>query len=138
MIRRIFQNFANGVTSHAIALQLNAEGVPGPGGRLWSATTIRGHQKRGTGLVNNELYISRLIWNRQRYVKNPTTGRRVAHLNPPQEWITKTVHEMAIVSPTLWQAVPAVNAAAVRGGSVCLNRLAARSKFREPPWKRQF
>jgi hypothetical protein len=38
------------------ARTLNKEGVPGPNGRLWNDTTIRGHVKRGTGLVNNELY----------------------------------------------------------------------------------
>ena len=107
VVRRVFRDFANGVSPQAIALRLNAEGVPGPCGRLWSATTIRGHQKRGTGLINNELYISRLIWNRQRYVKNPTTGRRVARINPPEDWITTEVPELTIVSNELWQAVKA-------------------------------
>lgn len=45
---RVFRDFANGVSPQAIALRPNVDGLPGPGGRLWSATTIRGHQKRGT------------------------------------------------------------------------------------------
>mgnify|MGYP001488431839 CR=1 FL=1 len=40
--------------------------------------TISSNAKRGTGILNNEAYISKLVWNRQRYVKNPETGKRQA------------------------------------------------------------
>ena len=65
-----------------IARRLNQEGVPGPHGRQWRDTAIRGHVTRGTGILNNELYVGRLVWNRLRYVKNPDTGKRVSRLNP--------------------------------------------------------
>ena len=32
---------------------------------------------RGTGIVNNQLYIGRLVWNRQHFMKNPETSKRV-------------------------------------------------------------
>ncbi len=51
VVRRIFREFAAGVGPRTIARTLNEEGVPGPAGKLWSDTTIRGHVKRGTGLV---------------------------------------------------------------------------------------
>lgn len=35
--------------------------MPGPNGKLWSDTTIRGDVERRTGLVNNELYVGWLI-----------------------------------------------------------------------------
>ncbi|WP_271188660.1 recombinase family protein [Ancylobacter dichloromethanicus] len=79
--------------------------MPGPSGKLWSDTTIRGHVKRGTGLVNNELSIGRLLWNRLRYVKDPSTGKRVSRMNPPSEWIVKDVPELRIVDDELWQSV---------------------------------
>lgn len=60
IVRRVFRDFAAGVSPRAIARRLNAEGVPGPAGKLWTDSTIRGHAKRGTGLVNNELYIGKL------------------------------------------------------------------------------
>ncbi|KYB45799.1 DNA resolvase [Brucella anthropi] len=104
-IRRIFQDFADGVGPRTIARTLNEEGVPGPDGRPWSDTTIRGHVKRGTGLINNELYIGKLIWNRQRYIKDPSTGKRVSRLNPQSEWIITEVPELRIVDDVLWQAV---------------------------------
>ena len=105
VVRRVFGDFAAGVSPRAIARRLNDEGIPGPSGKLWNDSTIRGHAKRGTGLVNNELYIGRLIWNRLRYVKNPETGKRVSRLNPPEAWIIKEVPELRIVDDALWQAV---------------------------------
>jgi len=105
MVRRAFREFADGVSPRAIARRLNGEGIPGPSGRLWTDSTIRGHAKRGTGLINNELYIGRLVWNRQRYIKNPETGKRVSRINPPEEWIVTEVPELRIVDDDLWQAV---------------------------------
>ena len=105
IVRRVFRDFAAGVSPRAIARHLNDEGLPGPSGRLWNDSTVRGHAKRGTGLLNNELYIGRLVWNRLRYVKNPETGKRVSRLNPPEQWIVTDVPELRIVDEALWQAV---------------------------------
>jgi site-specific DNA recombinase len=78
VIRRIFSDFAAGKSPRRIAAELNREGVRGPAGRPWGDTTIRGHALRGTGVLRNELYVGRLVWNRLRYSKNPTSGRRVS------------------------------------------------------------
>ena len=107
IVRRIFRAFVGGVSPKAIAKMLNAEGVHGPRGVAWSPSTIHGHAGRGTGILNNELYIGRSVWNRQRFVKNPDTGKRVAWRNPPAEWITKDVPELRIVDDDLWQATKA-------------------------------
>ena len=95
------------VAPRSIARTLNGEGIPGPGGKPWGDTTIRGHVKRGTGLVNNELYIGRLVWNRLRYLKDPSTGKRVSRLNPETEWIVRDVPELRIVDDALWLAARA-------------------------------
>ncbi|WP_346429880.1 recombinase family protein [Rhodopseudomonas sp. BAL398] len=105
IIRRVFREFASGIGPRTIARRLNEEGIPGPNGKPWGDTTIRGHVKRGTGLINNELYIGRLIWNRLRYIKDPSTGRRVSRLNPESEWLIREVPELRIVDDALWQAV---------------------------------
>ena len=107
VVLRIFREYATGRSPRQIARTLNAEGVPGPGGRPWGDTTIRGHARRGTGLLHNELYIGRLIWNRQRYIKDPHTGRRVARLNPESAWIVHQVPELRIVDDALWSTVQA-------------------------------
>src|SRR4029079_559064 len=90
-VRRIFAEFANGKSPRAIARGLNAEGAHGPGGRPWGDTTIRGHALRGTGILRNELYIGQLVWNGLRYVKNPSTGKRLSRLNAPAAWIRQPV-----------------------------------------------
>ena len=64
VVRRIFHDYAIGRSPRAIAKALNGEGVPGPHGRQWRDTAIRGHVNRGTGVLNNELYVGRLEWNR--------------------------------------------------------------------------
>ncbi len=105
IIRRIFKEFAAGTSPRAIAKKLNGQRIAGPEGKQWNDTTIRGHVKRGTGIINNELYIGRLVWNRQRYLKDPSTGKRVSRLNPEAEWIVTEVPELRIIDDELWQAV---------------------------------
>ena len=105
IVRRVFREFASGIGPRTIARTLNEEGIPGPNGKPWGDTTIRGHVKRGTGLINNELYIGRLIWNRLRYIKDPSTGKRVSRINPKSEWLVREVPELRIVDDQLWQAV---------------------------------
>ena len=90
---------------HDACKRLNDEGVPGPSGREWRDTTIRGQVDRGTGLLNNSLYIGRLEWNRTAYVKNPRTGRKVARINKQEARETVEVPELRIVDDTLWEKV---------------------------------
>ena len=114
VVRRIFEGYAAGASPKQIAKTLNSEGVRGPQGSLWNPSTIHGNPKRGIGMLNNELYIGRMVWNRQRFVKDPDTGKRLARLNPPSEWITKDVPELRIVDEALWQAVKARQASVHR------------------------
>jgi site-specific DNA recombinase len=107
VVERIFREFVAGVSPKQIVKSLNREGVPGPFGGAWSPSTIYGNAKRGTGILNNELYVGRLIWNRLRYVKNPDTGKRVSRLNPMSEWMSRQVPELRIVAEDVWEAVKA-------------------------------
>jgi site-specific DNA recombinase len=104
IIERIFRQFVAGVSPKQIAKNLNRERIAGPFGGPWSPSTIYGNAKRGTGILNNELYIGRLVWNRLRCVKNPDTGKRVSRLNPSSEWVTREVAALRIVSHELWAA----------------------------------
>lgn len=104
IVERVFKEFASGASSKRIAKRLNQEGIRGPFGAQWNPSTIHGNASRGTGILNNELYVGRLIWNRLRYLKNPDTGKRVSRLNPQAEWITKDVPDLRIVPDDLWNA----------------------------------
>ncbi|MCH8863552.1 MAG: recombinase family protein [Proteobacteria bacterium] len=105
IVTQIFNDYAAGISPKAIAKALNAEGVPGPSGKGWGQSTINGNRERGTGILNNELYIGRLVWNRLRYLKDPETGKRVSRLNPESDWVIHEVPELAIIDADLWQAV---------------------------------
>jgi hypothetical protein len=99
--------FAAGQSPLAIAHALNAEKVPGPEGHPWRDTTIRGHGPRGTGILRNELYVGRQVWNRMRFIKDPATGRRVSRMNPSDQWVIEEVPALRILDQDLWDQVQA-------------------------------
>jgi site-specific DNA recombinase len=105
VIRRIFQNYAAGVSPKKIALMLNADGVAGPRNGAWSSSTLNGNRARGTGIFNNELYIGRLRWNRLAYAKDPETGRRRSRQRPEGEHVITETPELRIVEQDLWDGV---------------------------------
>ena len=139
IVRRIFREFVSGVSPRRIAFGLNKDNVPGPDGSAWGDTTIRGHVSRGTGILNNELYAGRIVWNRQRYIKDPSTGRRVSRPNPPSEWVTVDVPELRIVDDDLWQRARRHQAALAKVFEATTNgvrdaRAKARSGLRRPSY----
>ena len=107
VVLRIFREYSLGVSPREIAKKLNREGVIGPSGSSWGPSTINGNRERGTGILNNELYIGRIVWNRQRYMKDPATGKRRSRPNPEKDWITTEVPDLRIVPQELWEAVKA-------------------------------
>ncbi len=112
IVRRIFEDYAHANTSpKSIAATLNREGVPSPSGRGWTQSSINGNRRRGTGVLNNALYIGALVWNRQRFLKDPVSGKRVARLNPESEWVRQSVPELRIIPQELWEAAKARQAA---------------------------
>jgi len=107
VVRRIFADYRDGLSPKRIAMALNQDGIAGPRGGAWAATTINGNRDRGTGILNNELYVGRLVWNRLRYSKDPDTGRRQSRANDPAAIVAIDVPELRIVSDVLWEAVRA-------------------------------
>jgi site-specific DNA recombinase len=62
-------------------------------------------KEKATSFVNNKLYAGVLVWNRQRFIKDPNTGKRVSRPNPEAKWIRTEVPELRIVDDELWQRV---------------------------------
>ncbi len=96
--------YAAGLPPRAIAAQLNQEGIPSPRGGFWNASTINGSRQRRNGILNNQLYLGRITYNRQRFVKDPDTGKRVSRPNPEGLWIVKEVPELRIIEDATWEA----------------------------------
>ena len=110
IIRRIFQEYADGLAPRRIAGRLNTENIAGPRGGPWNASTINGSRQRRNGILNNELYLGRITYNRQRYTKDPETGKRRSRLNPEHEWIITEVPALRIIDEETWGRVRKIKA----------------------------
>ncbi|MBD8552809.1 MULTISPECIES: recombinase family protein [unclassified Sphingomonas] len=109
VVRRIFAWFAAGLSSIQIATRLNEEGVPGPRGGQWNASTIRGDPTKLVGILNNPLYAGRLVWGRRQWRKNPDSEKRERRyrLRDRTEWVEVAVPELRIVDDALFDAAHA-------------------------------
>ncbi len=119
IIRRIFREYGDGKTPRLIAAALNAEDIPSPRGGQWNASTINGSRQRRNGILNNELYIGHITYNRQRFVKDPETGKRVSRLNPEHEWVITDVPALRIIDEGTWNIAQTIKA---RYSSRCGNK----------------
>ncbi len=106
-VRRIFEEYVSGKSPRDIAHDLNQDGVQAPRGNKWNASTINGNMQRGTGILQNELYDGRLVWNKVRMVKDPDTGRRVSRPNPREEWQSVDIPDLATVNHDLFDKAQA-------------------------------
>ncbi len=102
VVRRIFAEYVGGLSPRKIARALNNANVSGPRGGRWTASLILGNAARETGILRNRLYAGELVWNRQHFIKDPTSGKRVARPNPRADWITEPAPALRIIETTLW------------------------------------
>ena len=110
IVRRIFTEYDRGLSARSIAIGLNRDGIAPPrsggkGSGTWSFSTISGNWQRGTGILNNSLYVGKLVWNRQHFIKDPDSGKRQARMNPASDWITEEVPHLRIIDDALWTRV---------------------------------
>jgi site-specific DNA recombinase len=104
IIRRIFKEYVVGISPRRIAHRLNAEGVKGPRGGRWMTSAIQGNRARRNGLLYNEMYIGRVVYNRNSFRKDPETGKRVSRLNLEKDWKIFEAPALRILSDEEWQA----------------------------------
>jgi hypothetical protein len=78
IVREIFARYIAGETPRAIAHDLNKRGVRPARGRIWNASTINGNVSRGGGMILNDLYAGRIVWNKVRMIKHPVTRKRLS------------------------------------------------------------
>ena len=104
IVRRIYRDYAAGKSPRAIAVELNTEDVKPPRGKAWRAGTIRGNPKRSAGILQNEIYLGKIVWNKVSYRTNPDTNSRSVHLNPREEWHETEAPDLAIVDEALFKA----------------------------------
>jgi site-specific DNA recombinase len=114
VVRRIFAAYAVGRPRREIAGELNREGVAPPRGARWNASTINGNAQRRAGIIFNELYAGRIVWNKVRMVKNPDTGKRISRSNPRDQWQMIEAPQLRIVDDLIWRRVQDLKAERAR------------------------
>jgi site-specific DNA recombinase len=113
IVRRIFREYAAGMSPRAIAQALNDDHVPAAQPRsgaasYWRASTIYGDAKRQNGILQNRLYIGQLVLGRTRKILDPRTRKHLILPNPESEWQIEGVPELRIVDDAAWQAAQAI------------------------------
>ncbi|MET4798064.1 recombinase family protein [Bradyrhizobium sp. LB11.1] len=111
IVRRIFTEYAGGLTPRKIVQGLRRDGVVSPTGKaVWNWQGILGSAKAatGSGILHRDLYRGKIVRNRTNHVKNPDNGRRVIRLANPEDVIVVDAPALRIVSDELWNAVHAV------------------------------
>ena len=105
VVRRVLREYADGRGPRAIAIGLNAEGIPSARGGEWRASTIVGNAARRIGLLHNPIYVGRYVYNRVRMLRDPESRRRVSRVNPSADQQVLEIPELRIVDDELWQRV---------------------------------
>ena len=110
-IVRIFRLFGeDGYSAKKIANILNKElittGKPRPPkGQYWSESSLLGSLRMGRGILSNELYAGRYLWNRLKSMRNPETGGKRYSLRERNEWVIVPRAELKIITEALWEKV---------------------------------
>jgi site-specific DNA recombinase len=137
-VRWIFLRYAEGQSTHKIVTELNRQHVPAPGAAYhrrarptppsWHTTALHGYVKRGTGLLNNALYMGRAIWNRSRRDKDPDTNHRAYVVKDRTDWIENEMPHLRIIEQDLWERVKARRTAVSHGVEVLRATLHSRAR----------
>ena len=104
LVRQIFADYIAGKTPRLIAHDLNKRGVRPPRGRQWNASTINGNVSRGGGMILNDLYVGRIVWNKVRMLKDPTTGKRLSRPNPKEQYKVVEAPHLRIIDDATFKA----------------------------------
>lgn len=109
VVRRIFEMYADGNSLVGIATRLNNEAVPSPGAK-WKRTKRRADSKWLNSaifaIINNPIYVGRVVWGRSTWVKHPRTGVRTRR-DATAGTVERIDESLRIVSQELWDAVKA-------------------------------
>jgi site-specific DNA recombinase len=107
IVHELFERFADGESVRAIVHNLNSRGLRSARGGTWAVSALQGSEAKRTGMLRNELYIGRVVWNRRQWLKDPDTGRRTYVDRPPAEWQTREDPALRILSDDLWRRAQA-------------------------------
>ena len=101
IVKLIFELYASGTGSHAIARRLNQMGVPTAKGGKWAAESLK-------RMRCNEHYLGKTVWNRRRNVKTVEDGEVIVSRPISTDYYVFPGKHEAIIDQELWDAVQEV------------------------------
>ncbi len=113
IVLRIFNEYAEGNSTRDICDRLMTEGVQSPTGGLWNHQKLISGGAFG-GMLGNQLYIGKLIWNAFKQIKNPENGKR-NNRRSTEKPLEVDVPHLRIVPQELWDRVQAMRVTRRRG-----------------------
>ncbi|SCA58120.1 hypothetical protein MTBPR1_80174 [Candidatus Terasakiella magnetica] len=99
VIKRIYKEYSEGLLLSEIVETLNKDGIPSPSGKLWKINTLLGNRQKLIGILNNPMYVGQIVFNKERHIRDPITGKRLKKLNPREEWVFKDMPSLRIIDP---------------------------------------
>lgn len=105
IVRRIFAEYATHRSARQIAAGLNDDGIAGPTGGTWRSSTIAGDRQRKNGILQNRIYIGKIVHERTSKVADPRTRKERIRPNPEADWIEADAPDLRIIDDATWNAV---------------------------------
>lgn len=105
VVRRIFEECAEGKPIAEIVGGLNRDGIPSPKGGKWTRISLYGARYRRDGILRRPLYVGEYVWGRASYPTDPRTGKQTRQPRPRTDWETMEVPHLAIIDRELWEKV---------------------------------
>lgn len=103
VVRRIFEEYAAGMSPREIAIGLTRDGIPTPQGlKEWNHQAfLSGNYK--AGILSNRMYIGELVWNTHKNVLDPDTGKKFKRPTPESEHVVVQKPDLRIIDQDLWE-----------------------------------
>ena len=100
VVRCVFEEYADGVSLTRIIKRLNQDRTPTRKGNVgkWATNPV-------FGMVRNEKYIGKWVWNRRGCRREPITGKVRTYEKPQSEWVVITREDLRIIPQELWERV---------------------------------
>ena len=105
VVRRIFTDYAGGMSPRMIAVQLNQEGIPSPSGQAWNDSTIRGNAKKRDGMLRNEAYVGTIVYGRNKFTRDSKSGKRLSTPSEDEKIVDAPAPSLQIIDDALWDKV---------------------------------
>jgi hypothetical protein len=112
VIRRIYREYAAGISPRDICAGLTKDNIPSPSGaKGWRHQSLTTGGAKACGILSNRIYIGEIVWGQHYTVKDPETERESRRARPANEHKVQQVAHLRIVDDELWQAVQALRKA---------------------------